>query len=66
MASGGPPECATIVVMPDAPPASKALPLERGRAVTDAPPRHHSQANSNVVTAISTSTKWRSTCRSTT
>lgn len=31
MASGGPPECATIVVMPDALPASSALFFERGR-----------------------------------
>ena len=56
MASGGPPECATIVVMPDALPASNALFFDRGRDCTVDLPRHHSHAKSRVVTAIRIST----------
>src|SRR5215475_15134156 len=41
IANGGPPECATMVVIPEARPAVMAFGAERGRVITSTPATSH-------------------------
>lgn len=52
IASGGPPECATMVVMPEVTPAATALGDERGFTRTSPPALNHKPTNSRVTAAI--------------
>src|SRR6201991_742581 len=52
IASGGPPECATIVVVPEVSPAASAPAADRGRTITFPPPTNHRPTKAKVIIAI--------------